>query len=81
MIFKFILILVYKKFNPNYIISDYVIAPALDDPHIRQGSDGSSLEVGSKVVKKWSKGGQRRVKGGQWDHFDSDGLMEFEGKI
>ena len=32
MIFKFILILVYKKIQSNYIISDYVIAPALDDP-------------------------------------------------
>ena len=29
----------------------------------------------------WSKGGQHRVKGGQLDHFDSDGLMGFEGKI
>ena len=33
------------------------------------------------MVKKWSKGGQRRVKGGQWDHFDSDGLMEFDGEF
>ena len=26
-------------------------------------------------------GGQRKVKGGQLDHFDSDGIMGFEGKI
>ena len=36
------------------------------------------LEVGSKVVKKWSRGGQSRVKDDQWNHFDSDGFMEFE---